>query len=268
MHQRLRCQQIAQTHSGQAELGERAQQQHMAVGLRIAADLVQPGAAGKGLVGLVHHHQPAVSPDLGNQAANDRVIPQIRGRVVGISQINQCRLFPGNRIGHGSLIDFKVGGEWHAGIAQTLQLRADGVHHKARLRCEHARARLGADQRQKRNQLIGAVAQHQGVSRRHIHIRSQRIFQGRNAIRRVAVDGQAAQPFSERRLQIRRQGKRVLHGVELEHVERRLHLVGVHGLDLCADTTQGAGWGTHVVGFGQGSRRISAARAWACKPSP
>ena len=177
-------------------------------------------------------------------------------------------MFPGNRIGHGSLIDFKVGGERHAGVVQALQLRTHRIHHKPRLGGEHPGARLGADQGQQRNQLIGAIAQHQCIARRQINVGGQRIFQGRDAVSRIAVDGQAAQAFSERRLQIRRQGEGVLHRIKLEHVERRLHDVGVHGLDISTDAAQGAGWGAHAEDFGKESRRISAARAWACKPSP
>jgi hypothetical protein len=72
-------------------------------------------------------------------------------------------------------------------------------------------------------------------------------------------------------LQLGRQPKRVLHGIELDHAGRVLDRVGVHGLHVLTDPLQESGIEPAHLVFRIGGtvfKRISAARAWACKPSP
>jgi hypothetical protein len=82
----------------------------------------------------------------------------------------------------------------------------------------------------------------------------------------VAVQRHRAQALAELGLQCGRQPVWVLHRVHLQEAGGILHRVGVHGLHVLPDEGREAGV---QGGFGHGVRmRISAARAWACKPSP
>ena len=67
------------------------------------------------------------------------------------------------------------------------------------------------------------------------------------------------------RLQVWRQGVGVFHGIELDHACGILHRIGVHSLHIVADKAQIGCWRVHAL---FPCKRISAARAWACKPSP
>ena len=104
---------------------------------------MQPAVRGKGLVGLVHHHQGAVGAGLRNQAAQHGRIPQVGGRVVGVSEIDDGRAVLRNSCGHGRLVQRKIALQGHADKAQSLQARRHGVHHKAGLGRQHGGAVVG-----------------------------------------------------------------------------------------------------------------------------
>ena len=131
VQQGLRRQHVAQAHTGQTKFGQGAHQQHMAVGAGVAADFVQPGAAGKRLVSLIDHHQTAIGAHLGNQAVHHLRVPQIGGGVVGVGQINQRGLVLGNGSLHGGFVQCEVGRQRHTDKLQALQARAHGIHDKA-----------------------------------------------------------------------------------------------------------------------------------------
>ena len=79
------------------------------------------------------------------------------------------------------------------------------------------------------------------------------------------------QALAQRLLQLGRQAVRVLHRIELDHAGRFLDRIGVHAQHVLADAFQKLGTdGAHrgsLIG-GTGDSRNSAARAWACRPSP
>ena len=84
----------------------------------------------------------------------------------------------------------------------------------------------------------------------------------------VAVDRHRAQSLTQGLLQRWRQTEGVLHRVELDHAGRVLDGVGVHALHVAADVLHRIGaHGVPRIG-GTAGRRSSAARAWACRPSP
>ena len=236
----------------------------------VAGDAVSVAAAGKGLVGLVHDDQAALCA-LGEDDLFDRlVVPEAAGGVVGVSQVHDGRLVLGNRGQHGGFVEFKVGGERHTVEGQALQLGAHGVHHKARQRGEDAGTGNVAGHGQQRDQLVRAVAQHDVKAFGHACISSQCMAQFVHTLAGVAVESQSAQTLAQSLLQISRQAVRVLHRVELDHARRILDGVGVHGLHVLADALHQLGAHGHVGSRmgGTGFKRNSAARAWACRPSP
>src|SRR6185369_7903830 len=81
---------------------------------------------------------------------------------------------------------------------------------------------------------------------------------------RVTVQRQGTEALPERGLQVQRQAMRVFHRIELDQAGRRLDRIGVHALYVLAKDTAGHVSGTRAHRF----NLISAARAWACRPSP
>jgi len=242
--------------------------------MRVARDAVDVAAAGKRLVGLVHDHQAALCA-LGQHDLLDRVVvPQVTRGVVGVSQIHDGRLVLINRGQHGGFVKFKVWGKGYAMEIQALQLGAHGVHHKAGQRGQDGSAGHITGHGQKRDQLVRAVAQHDVKAFGHACVTCQRLAKLVHTLAGVAIERQRAQTLAQSLLQIRRQAVRVFHRVELDHARRILDGIGVHGLHVLADALhqlgahggRGAHWGA-LIG-GTGFKRNSAARAWACKPSP
>ena len=241
--------------------------------MRMPRHTVRVAAAGKGLVGLVHHHQAALRT-LGEHDFFNRVVaPEVARGVVGVGQVNDGRLVLGNGGQHGGFVEFKVGRERHAMKTQALQLGAHGVHHKARQRGQDAGTGHIAGHGQQRDQLVRAVAQHDVKAFWHACVGRERMAQIVHAAIGVAVERQGAQSLAQSLLQIRWQSVRVFHRVELDHAHRVLDGIGVHGLHILADALHqlgahwgGAHWGSRMGGTG--FRRSSAARAWACRPSP
>ena len=86
----------------------------------------------------------------------------------------------------------------------------------------------------------------------------------------VTVQSQGAQAFTQSFLQRWRQAERVLHRIELDHADRILNGVGVHGLHILPNSAHELGTDGHGASLigGTGFKRNSAARAWACRPSP
>ena len=84
---------------------------------------------------------------------------------------------------------------------QPLQLRAHGVHHKARHRRQHAGAWHGAGQGQQADQFVRAIAQQQSAARGQGHMTGQRRAQVVYPGAGVAVDGQSTQPLTQLGLQ-------------------------------------------------------------------
>ena len=208
-NQGLRAHQVAQAHAGQAELAQGAHQQHMAV----LANAVDIALAGKRLIGLVHHHQPALLADGFDDFLDDRVVPQIGRGVVRVSQINDGRLVLRNGGQHGGFVKLKVGRQIDADELQALQLRAHCVHHKTRHGRQDAGTRHVAGHRQQRDQLVRAIAQHQAKALGQLRVIGQRGAQIVDAAIRVAVQRQRAQALAQLGLQRGRQPVRVFHGV-------------------------------------------------------
>ncbi|MCY1537150.1 hypothetical protein D9M68_726360 [compost metagenome] len=240
----------------------------MGVGRGVGADLVEPAQAGKRLVRLVHDHQTSETRGLGDQAADGVGAPEVGGGIVGVGDVGDGGLMFAHRGQHGGFVEFKVGRERHADELQALQLRAHGVHHEPRQRGQNSRTRQVAGQGQQRDKFVRAIAQHQAAARRQVHVAGQGGLEIVDARAGVAVHGHGAQSGAERNLQIGRQRERVLHRVELDHAGGVLHGVGMHGLHVLADHVQriSAHWEPRIAGTS--SNRSSAARAWACRPSP
>ncbi|MDT4851337.1 hypothetical protein FQZ97_855150 [compost metagenome] len=272
VHQGLRAQHVAQAHAGQAEFGQRAHEQHVGVGHRVGPNLVEPGLAGKRLVGLVHHHQPAKRGRFGDQATDHGGVPQIGGGVVRIGDVGDGGPVRAHRGQHGGLVQLKAGRERHTVESQALQLRAHGVHDKTGQRREDGCAGHVAGHGQQGDQLVRAVAQHQAMAFGQVHVAGQRLLEIVDACTWVAVDRHRAQALSQLCLQLGRERKRIFHRIELDQTGRVLDGVGVHGLDVLPDEAQRVR-GVHVghraprIG-GTLVRRNSAARACACRPSP
>ena len=126
---------------------------------------------------------------------------------------------------------------------QALQLGTQRVHHKTRHGREHGGALAGAGlcagQGQQGDEFVRPVAQHDAVALGHVGILGEGRLQIGNAIARIAVERQRAQALAQRRLQVRGQAERVLHGVHLEHAGGGLHHIRVHGTHVRADAGQG-----------------------------
>ena len=259
--QGLRADQVADAHAGQSELAHGAHQQHM----RMLRDAAHEGTAGKRLISLVYNDQAWRRR---NDLVDHRVVPQVGRRVVGVGQVHDGRSVPRHRVEHRSPVEFKLRVKWHADEAQSLQLRAHPVHHEPRNRGQHAGTGSGTGHREQRDQLIGTVAHHQAKALRNPCMQRERAAQGLDAGARVAVQRDGTQPLAELLLQLRRQSVGVFHGVELDHPCSVLHRVRLHGLDVGAQHKAGPlaqdGIGHAVIQ----RKRISAARAWACSPSP
>jgi hypothetical protein len=203
----------------------------------------------------------------GDQTADDRRIPEVGRGVVRVGNVGNGGLMLAHGGQHGGFVELKIGGQRYTMKREPLKLRAHGVHDEAGQRGKNRRARHIAGHGQQRNQLIGAVAQHQTKAFRQIDMAGQRGFQVLDPATRIAVDGDRAQSLTQRMLHVWGQGKRVLHRVQLDQPRRVLDGVGVHGLDVLADETHGfrrsgvAHEGSRIGGtlF----NRISAARAWA-----
>jgi hypothetical protein len=268
LHQRPGTHHVTDAHAGQAELGERAHEQHVGVGRRVGADLVEPAAAGKRLVGLVHHHQAAKIGGLGDQAADRVRVPEVGRGVVGVGDVGDGRLVLAHRRQHGGLVELEIGRERHADELQSLQLRAHGVHHETGQRRQHGGAGPVAGQGQQRDEFVRAIAQHQAAAGGQVHIARQGGLEVVDARAGVAVHGHRAQARAQRGLQRGRQRERVLHRVELDHAGGVLHGVGVHGLHVLADHVQRVPAHREPRIGGTSWSRNSAARAWACRPSP
>ena len=244
----------------------------MRVGPRLGANFVEPRVTGKRLVSLVHHHQPPQGGRLGNQAADDRLVPQIGRGVVRIGDVGDGRAVLAHRRQHGCFVEFEIDSQWHAVESKPLQLRAHGVHDEPGHRRHDAGTRQVAAHGQQRNELIRPIAQHQRMTCGQVDAAGQRLLEFVNSGARIAIDGHGAQANAELGLQRRRQHERVLHGVEFDHARAVLDGIGVHGLHVLANHGQRVGYlhrghappriGGTVV------RRSSAARACACKPSP
>ena len=118
---------------------------------------------------------------------------------------------------HGCFVQFKISRQGHADESQALQLRAHGVHDEAGHGCQHLGAGHIAGQRQQRDQLVRAVAQHDVKALGHLRVSGQRPAQVIDAAVRVAVERQRAQSPAEFSLQLGGQPVRVLHGIYLDH---------------------------------------------------
>ena len=172
----------------------------MAVGTGVAADFVQPGAAGKRLVGLIDHHQATIGAHLGNEAVHHLRVPQIGGGVVGVGQINQRGLVLGNGGLHGGFVQREVSGQGHTDKLQALQARAHGVHDKAGFGGQDGGTGHVAGHGQQCNQFVRSVAQHQGVTGGQINVSGQGLLQVFDALTWVAVDGHRTQALTQRGL--------------------------------------------------------------------
>ena len=165
-NQGFRPDHVAEANAGQTELAQGAHQQHMAV----LCHAVCVALAGKRLVGFVHHDQTTLRADGFYDLFNHRVVPQVGRGVVWIRQIGNRRLVLSNGGQHGGFVEFEVGRQINADELQALQLRAHGVHHETWQRREDGAARHIASQRQQRNQLVRAVAQHDVEALGHLCI--------------------------------------------------------------------------------------------------
>ena len=181
--------------------------------MAVTRDTVDVALAGKGLVGLVHHEQSALRANGQDDALDHRVVPQIGSRVVRVGQVNNGRLVRGDGRQHGCFVQFKISRQRHADESQALQLRAHGVHDEAGHGCQHLGAGHIASQRQQRDQLVRAVAQHDVKALGHLRISGQRPAQVIDAPVRVAVERQRAQSPAKLSLQLGGQPVRVLHGI-------------------------------------------------------
>ncbi len=141
----------------------------------------------------------------------------------------------GNGGCHGGLVQFKILGQRHADVTQALQSCTHGIHDEARLGGQDFGARNVTGHGQQGNQFIRTVAQHQVVTRRQIDIGFQSIAQGINACARIAVDGHRPQALAQLGLQGRGQAKGVFHRIQLDHADRMLDGIGMHGLDVLAN---------------------------------
>ena len=235
---------------------------------------------GKRLVGLVQHHQAALQAHGGDDFFDDRVVPQIGRRVVRVGQVGDGRLVFSNSRQHGGFVELKVGGQIDAYELQALQLRAHRVHHKTRQRREDrggqpaaadSVTRHIASHGQQRNQLVRAIAQHDVKALGHRSVAGQRSAQVIDPAIGITVQRQRTEALTERGLQSGGQAVRIFHRVELDHAAGRLDGVGVHGLDVLPDQffefwVKDGHWLIRMAGTS--CKRISAARAWACRPSP
>ena len=199
-----------------------------------------------------------------HDALDHRVVPQVGGGIVRIGQVDDSRLVLLDGGEHGALVQFEVGREVHRDELQSLQLGAHAVHHEAGHGREDGSAGHVAGHGQQRDQLVGAVAQHQREALGHAGVARERFTQRGDALARVAVQRHGCEPLAQRALQLGRQPVRVLHRVELDHAGRRLDGVGVHALHVVADQARQL----RRQGSGHGLSLISAARACACRPSP
>ena len=173
--------------------------------LRRCRDHVPIAVAGKGLVGLVHHHQAAHPPGSGDGIRHGLRVPGIRRGVVGIGQVDQGRLPLGDGLQHGCGVQRKIGQEGYAHKIQPLELRAHRVHDKAGFRRQHHGpapggriSRSGAGQGQQGNQFIRAIAQHQRITLRHAGLPRQGLAQQLHAPIGVAIQGGGRQALGER----------------------------------------------------------------------
>ena len=232
--------QVAQAHTRQPKLGQGADQQHMGIGLRIGPDVVQPAAAGKRLVGLIHDDQPAERRGRLDQPSDHSCIPEVGRRVVGIGDVGDGGLVFVHRGQHGGLVQLEVGCQRDTVKSQPLQLRAHGVHHKPGQRRQDGRAGHIATHGDQGNQLVGPIADHQPAAFGQVDVGGQRLLQVVDAGARIPVDRHRTQARTQLRLQSGWQGERVLHGIELDHAHRVLDGVSVHGLDVLADEAHGA----------------------------
>jgi hypothetical protein len=177
----------------------------------------------------------------------------------------------GDGVQHGGFIKFKVGRQRHAVERQPLQLRTHRVHHETRNRREDGSARHVAGHCQQGDQLVRAIAQHDVEAFGHARIGGQRFAQVVHPGIRVAVQRESAQALAQFNLQRVRQRIGVLHRIELDHADRVLDRIGVHRLHVLADPLHQLGADCcHLFSRIGGTwvSRNSAARAWACRPSP
>lgn len=196
-NQALLAHQVADAHAGQAEFAHGAHHQHMGV-LGQQAHRI---ALGKGLVGLVHHHQAAHRARGLHQALDHGGVPEIAGGVVRVGQIDQRR--PLLRYGgqHGGLVQLEVGREWHTHEVQALVARRDAVHHEAGQGREDLRAGAAHRHGQHGDDLVRAIAQGDAAARGHAGMGGQGAGQVLRALGRVAVDGHPSQALAQLLLQ-------------------------------------------------------------------
>ena len=216
------------------------------------------------LVGLIHHHKTRRGLD---DRIDRRVVPQVRGRVVRVGDVDERRLVLAHRGEHRRQVELEVRGRRHADELDALQLGRHLVHHEARQRRNDRAARHIARHAKHRDQLVGPVAEHDVAVVGHAGVSRECGTQHVAALGRVAVQRDLREPLAERRAQRFGQAKRVLHRVELDHAGRRLHRVAVHRLNVLADHALDSilQAGCHFV---SPFNRNSAARACACRPSP
>ena len=120
---------------------------------------------------------------------------------------------------------------------------------------------------EQRDQLVGAVAEHQLAAGGQLDVGRERRDDVADAGRRIAVDRDPAEALAELLLQRLGQAKRVLHRVELDQAAALLDRVGVHRAHVLAEDA-GSARAAVVAHDRPASSRISAARACASRPSP
>ena len=237
----------------------------MSIGLWLHLDFIQPGGAGKGLVGLIHHGYAAVLRHDGDDAPHAGSIPLRARGVVGVGQKDQLGAVLGNGLQHGRFVQLKVLLQRHAHKLQPQQLGGELVHHKAGLGRQNggglgmARAFLCLLQQQRRcgfqhrqgqqgNEFVRAIAQNHLVTGWCLVVHGQRLLERFCFSAGVAVDGQLRQTLPQRCLQLGRKRVGVFHRVEFDQARRLGDGVSAHGPYIWADA---GGKGGIAAGHGK-----------------
>ncbi|KAG0771006.1 hypothetical protein G6F22_016876 [Rhizopus arrhizus] len=176
---------VAETQSRQADLGDRAHDDHVG---RVQ-HLGHPAALGKGLVGLVQHHQAGGG---GDDRLHVVVGPEPAGGVVGHGQEHDLGLVFADGGQHGRQIQGQIIGQRHADEAGVVEAgrhveideRRPGRHHRI--------ARIAAGLHDDVDEFVRAVAEQHVGAIGHAEAGLHRLLQRGQVRRRIAVQRRVA----------------------------------------------------------------------------
>ncbi len=254
--------QIAESDSGEAELGQRSQHEQV----RPIAQMRHPGVLRERQIGLVDDDEP------GRRAQHrlDRsAVEQVAGRIVRIRRRTHRGLVFGDRSQYRVRVEREIRPQRHSDEMATVETRRHLVHGEARPRRQHrcagSRTRLDHEV----DQLVRSVAQHQAGAERQTHRLAEPLLEAARIRHRITVQRLLAKAFTEFALHCLGQAERILHRIELDESNRARCHIGLGRAHVVAQHREvRAVTDARAHRFAAPSRRSSADMACAVSCSP